>query len=469
MVRFGYVWVGPSIRVDKLTIILIAAACGCALSMYAQADASNVTHNDAGIDAPGYPPINNTVGNATAGSVANGTSAALAIPPEVAAANNGFALDFYRQVSDHGGNIFFSPTSIYTAFSMVYEAAGNDTAAQMQEAFGFEPDENLRHNHTAALASSLNRPDPNATLTLANSLWLADWFEPYDSYLNVIGDVYAADLASVNFTDPETVGAINAWAAEKTQDKIPRVIGPSDVHKQTSSVLMNAIYFKGSWKYQFDPEYTSEMDFWTGSENVTAHYMTTQDDFEYAVHDGAQLLRLPYEGDRLSMLVVLPLEKDGLDYMLGNVTAGQVDIWAGEMYQRDVIVYMPKFEVRTHYELVPPLRYMGVTDLFGPLTSDLSGMVELEPPQTLWVDKALHDAYVKVNEEGTEAAAVTIITTVNESIPPPPEVFMADHPFLFLIQDDESGTILFVGRVSDPSCVKYDGAGEACTEEYAGQ
>ena len=454
----------------KSPIILAAVACGCALFVNAQADAGNVTHNDAGIDAPGYPPINNTVGNATAGSVANGTAAALAIPPEVAAANNGFALDFYRQVSDHGGNIFFSPTSIYAAFSMVYEAAGNDTAAQMQEAFGFEPDESLRHNHTAALASSLNRPDPNATLTLANSLWLADWFEPYDSYLNVIGSVYAADITSVNFTDSETVEAINAWAAEKTQDKIPRVIGPSDVHDKTSSVLMNAIYFKGSWEHQFEPEYTSEMDFWTGSENVTAHYMTTQNHFEYAVRDGAQFLRLPYEGDRLSMLVILPLEKDGLDYMLGNVTAGQVDQWAGEMYQTDVIVYMPKFEVRTHYNLVQHLKYMGVTDLFDPFASDLSGMAELEPPERLWVEKALHDAYVKVNEEGTEAAAVTtIIGGMIDSVPPPPEVFKADHPFLFVIQDDESGTILFMGRVSDPSCTIYNNTINECAEEYTGQ
>lgn len=392
------------------------------------------------------------------------------IPSGIATANNRFALNFYQQVLGDDGNIFFSPLSMYAAFSMLYEGAMEETADQMQDVFGFEPDKNLRHNVTAAMMLSLNQQDPNATLTLANSLWLAAWFTPYDSYTDIIRHTYQADVESVDFSESgrmESVDMINSWAANKTHNKIPSILGPNDVHNKTSSVLLNAIYFKGSWEKQFEPELTVEKKFWTGSQNVTVDFMHMRDRFDYAKDDSAQILRMPYTGDRLSMLVILPSDRDGLGQLETAVTAEQVGRWLKSMYPALVTLQIPKFEVKTHYELNGPLTDMGMMNVFNKSLSDLSGMAYLKPDETLSVERAIQDAYVNVNEEGTEAAAVTaIIGFFQESVPLPPIPFIADHPFLFLILDDKSETILFVGRVSDPSCTVYDPLSKECEVEY---
>ena len=402
------------------------------------------------------------------------TSSPDTIPPEIAAANNRFALDFYRQISNHDGSIFFSPLSVYTAFSMLYEGAVGETAGQMQRGFGFEPNDNLRHNVTAALMTSLNQQDQHATLTLANSLWFANWFKPYDSYIDVINGTYMADIDSVDFSETnreKTVKLINGWAANKTHGKIPTILQPTDVRDETSSVLLNAIYFKGSWETQFKPERTAKGNFWTGTQNVTVDYMHMKNRFGYSEYDEVQVLRMPYKGDRLSMAIILPSDKGGLDQLMNSVTAEQIATWLEGMRGNvEVTIQIPKFEIKTNYELNQPLVSMGVKDIFDATASDLSGMVKLKPDQKLWADKAIQSAYVKVNEEGTEAAAVTaILISIRESIPPPPLLFIADHPFLFLIQDNESGTILFMGRMSDPSCTIYDTEAEKCIMEYSAE
>ena len=460
-------------RLPSVTIVA-SVICISALVLGVYGTAPHTTC-EATIDAldclPAEIQSGGTATNNTADANGMANVTILDIPSEIAATNNRFALDFYRQVSGHDGNIFFSPLSMYTAFSMVYEGARGETAGQMQSVFGFEPDKSLRHNATASLMSSLNRQDPHATLTLANSLWLADWFYPYDSYLNTVNNTYLADIDSVDFSKEgreESARSINGWAANKTQGKIPSVINPQEIKNDTSSVLLNAIYFKGTWENQFKPERTTKNNFWTGSQNVMADFMRMKSWFDYAGYDGVQVLRMSYDGDRLSMLIILPSDKDGLDQLEDTVTAGQIGLWLEGMYSADVIIQIPKFEVRTHYELNQPLMDMGVKDVFHNRTADLSGMAELKPDQTLYVKRATQDAYVKVNEEGTEAAAVTAISGgMNESIPPPPIFFTADHPFLFLIQDDESGAILFMGRVSDPSCTVYDPGLKQCIREYS--
>ena len=378
-------------------------------------------------------------------------AAAPAILPEIAAAGNRFAVDLYGQVSGDGDNVFFSPISAYVAFSMVGEAARGETASQLQGVFGFEPDDVLRHNATATLVSSLNQPDPCATLQLANSLWLAEQFEPYDSYIGMVGDAYQADIETVDFMDGG-VDRINDWASEKTQGKIPEVLDPDSIAENMTTAILNAIYFKGTWEEPFPAGNTHESDFWTGTQEVKADFMSMTTRFGYAESDGVQVLRMPYQGDRLSMLVMLPSDRDGLDHLERIVTSELIEGWQESLRTTLVRALVPKFEMDTHYNLIPPLVNMGVKDVFDPWTSDLSGMAHLEPHERLYVNIAIQDAYVKVNEEGTEAAAVTAIGGfVSDSIPPEPVPFIADHPFLFLIQDDKSGTILFMGRVSDPS------------------
>ena len=367
------------------------------------------------------------------------------IPPETAAAINGFAADFYREVSNNNDNVFFSPASIYVAFGMVNEGARGETALQLRDTFGFGADAELRHGHTEQLMSSLNQRDPYAALHMANAMWLAEWFEPYESYADVVRAVYRAEVDSV---DLPAVGmdTVNAWAAEKTEGKITKVLG-EPLPDLTASVMANAIYFKGSWAERFPAGATSPSDFWTGEREVQADFMHMTGWFDYASSPTEQVLRMPYEGDRLSMLVVLPAERDGTGTLEDTITPDMVDRWTADLRPAEVIVEMPKFEMKTNYNLAPPLKELGAVDVFDGEAADLSYT------GNLYVGAALHDAYVQVNEEGTEAAAVTtiIVGITSESYEPPPVPFVADHPFLFLILDDRSGTILFMGRVSDPS------------------
>jgi serpin B len=374
------------------------------------------------------------------------------IPPETAAAINGFASNFYREVSNND-NLFFSPASIYVAFGMVNEGARGETALQLRDAFGFEADVELRHDHTDQLMSSLNQRDPHATLRMANAMWLAEWFAPHESYADVIQDIYRAEVDSV---DLPAVGVdlVNAWANENTEGKIKNVLGPDPLPDNTASVMTNAIYFQGSWAEQFPAEATRPSDFWTGERHAQADFMRMTGWFDYASSPTQQVLRMPYEGDRLSMLVVLPTARDGMDMLEGSIMPDMVERWTADLRPTEVAVEIPKFEMETHYDMVPPLMELGAVDVFDGEVADLSGMADLSgSSQNLYVGGALHDAYVQVNEEGTEAAAVTtiIVGITSESHEPPPVPFVADHPFLFLILDDRSGTILFMGHVSDPS------------------
>lgn len=380
------------------------------------------------------------------------------IPQGIASANNAFAVDFYRQLAAGNGddNIFFSPTGMYTAFSILYEGARNDTAEQMLGVFEFESNETARRDAMMRTMSSLNRGDPHSTLELANSVWVADWFEPHDSYLDVARGAFRASVDKVSFQGGG-VERINDWANERTHGKIKNVLVQEDVNALTAMVILNTIYFKGTWAAQFPVEDTRQSEFWkNGTHSVDADFMNVDGVFNYSRFDGEQVLRMPYKGDRLSMLVVLPDGRDGMEKLQEKLSLERVQEWQQYLSETEVIVSVPKFEMKTHYNLEPILRSLGMTDAFDEELADLLGILGVQPSETydgrnLYVSKALHDAYVKVNEEGTEAAAATTVFSSELSLPPPPPHFIADHPFIFIIQDDESGTILFMGRVSDPT------------------
>ena len=372
------------------------------------------------------------------------------IPGAIAAANNGFAVDFYREVSAGDDNIFFSPTSMFVAFSALYEGARGNTADQMQQVFGFEPDLQARYNDTARLMSSVNRDDPNATLEMANALWPALQFVPSDSYVDAVRSVYLADVERVDFTGGG-VDRMNSWASEKTHGKIEEVLTPDAVDASTFLVITNSIYFNGSWTVPFPEEDTVNHDFWKRpSESVKTDFMRVQDRFDYASLDGAQIIRMPYVGDRLSMLVILPNDRDGIGSLESGVSAGQMTQWKQSMQSHEVSVFMPKFTMETSYSLPAYLSSLGMVDVFDDSLADLSGIAPVEP-NGLYVSEAIHKAYVDVNEVGTEAAAITAVVLDLTSAQPPPPMFIANHPFIFIIQDDESGAILFMGRLSDPT------------------
>ena len=375
------------------------------------------------------------------------------VPPQIAESVNEFAFDFYRNVSDTDENVFFSPVSIYTAFSVLYEGARSSTAEQMLAVFGFEPDGTGRHSASANMMAALNAEDPHAVLEMANALWLADWFEPYEQYLDIARKTYLATAETVDFAGEGKPGVkkVNGWAAEKTRDKIKNVLSDRDVDGSTAAVITNAVYFKGTWLVQFPKEDTQEDKFWKGGEeSIDAEFMHVEGRFDYAETGDAQILRLPYEGDRLSMLAVLPRETTSLEKL--ELSAGKMSEYAGMLEPQDVLVSLPKFDIKTNYDLKQGLTEMGMPDVFVKNIADLSGLANLALlPGNLYVEKATHDAYVKVNEEGTEAAAVTTMLLTTDSVTPPMLHFNADRPFLFAIYDEQSGLILFMGKISDPT------------------
>ena len=377
------------------------------------------------------------------------TTDSLGVPPQMAESVNEFAFDFYRKLSETDeNNVFFSPVSIYTAFSVLYEGARGDTAGQMLDVFGFEPDDEARHAASADMMAALNAEDPHAILEMANALWLADWFQPYEKYLDIARNTYLATVETVDFAGEGKPGVkkVNDWAAEKTRDKITGVLPGSSVDDSTAAVITNAVYFKGTWLVQFPKEDTREGKFWRGEDGIDAEFMHVKDNFGYADTGGTQVLRLPYEGDRLSMLAVLPGGTGGLERLEAEMSAKQMSEYIEMLEPQDVVVSLPKFETKTKYDLQKSLVDLGMPDVFTAI-ADLSGLSDND---NLYVDRATHDAYVKVNEEGTEAAAVTVIS-MSESQPPPLPHFNADHPFLFIIYDEQSGLILFMGRISDPT------------------
>ena len=361
------------------------------------------------------------------------------IPDKVASANNNFAVSLYHQLPDDGKNVFFSPISIYMAMSMLYEATSPDAGEQIRNVFGFDPDLNSRYNDTAHTLSSLNREDPHATLAMANALWTTENPIPVE-YGNTIRDAYLATAEEISTSNGHE--RINQWASDNTNEKIKKVVEQLD--SLTAAVLTNAIYFKGTWATQFDPEDTRPHDFDTGNGTVSADMMFVSGQFDYADTGQEQVLRMPYDGDRLSMLVVLPRGTDGIDSLEERLSADLITEWQETLYNEEVLVDFPKFETRTEYKLKKPLMRLGITDIFSkgslPVISEKA-----------WVSAVKHDGYVNVNEEGTEAAAVTTIIIVKESEPAPPPRFVADHAFVYLIIDNESGTILFMGKVADPT------------------
>ena len=381
----------------------------------------------------------------------NGTQT---IPQSLASTNNAFAVDFYKQILDAESdqNIFFSPVGMHLAFSLLYEGAKGETAEQMERVFGFESDESLRHNVTSYALSSLNRDDFHATLTMVNALWITDKYEIYESYLDIARSTYLAGAQTVDFTDEnDSVKRINKWAAEKTNDKITKVIDKDVVNKDTVMVINNAIYFKGTWLTKFIEEFTKESKFHTdATHSVNTDFMNVEDAFNYTHSDGAQVLQMPYLGDRLSMLVVLPDDPDMREFE-EYLSAQQIQRWTDNLSHQEVIVSMPKFDMRTNYNLNDHLTAMGMPDAFDPDNADLLGIAYVKP---LFVGQATQDAFIKVNEGGTEAAAITAIPTITVGSPfslSPRPMFIADHPFLFVISDDESGMILFMGRISNPA------------------
>jgi serpin B len=390
-------------------------------------------------------------GAGTGTGAAADSSAASDPAAAVADGNNRFALDLYGKVKDGEGNFFFSPFSISTAFAMVHAGARGATRDEMTRVFHFPGPLDVEFGYKDVIQGLRGDAESGGyRLDVADCLWgwAGSAFSP--DYVKIAWEHYAAEVKRVDFGNSEKArSVINRWVAKNTEGKIPELLPPGLVDRSTRLVLTNAVYFKGTWVHAFGKD-SPDRPFHTDAKRTkSVPMMHCQEEFPYGQEQDLQILKLPYKDSALSMVVLLPGAIDGLSRLEAGLEPDTLRAWMERTRTQEVTVNVPRFRFRTALRLGDTLSKMGMPTAFG--NADFSGMTE---EKDLFLSEVVHQAYVEVNEEGTEAAAATgaAMTLSAKPVPlPPPPVFQADHPFLFLIWDDNTGSILFLGRVADPS------------------
>ncbi len=314
--------------------------------------------------------------------------------------------------------------------------------------FYFPEDDEERRSSFAAGYNRINQPDKEYRLNTGNALWAQEDYAFLSEYTGVIEQYYGGKVTNLNFKTQaaESTKIINDWVADKTNDKIKDIIPLGLLGSMTRLVLTNAIYFKGTWVKQFDEDDTKEEDFKIGTFNTVKTPMMRiyEEKFKYAETDKLQILEMIYEGKDLSMLVLLP--KTNLKSIEGDLNIENLAEWRDMLSTKEVNIYIPKFKFETKSFMGDTLKKMGMPTAFS-FNADFSGM---DGTRMLYIANVIHQAFVEVNEEGTEAAAATVVVMMEMSAPQEPTIFRADHPFIFLIQERGTGNILFFGKVVDP-------------------
>ncbi len=369
---------------------------------------------------------------------------------KVVQGNTAFALDLYGQLRSRAGNLFFSPLSLSLALAMTYVGAQGQTAEQMATVLHFPANQEQMHQAFAAMSKDLlDHKEKKYQLHIANALWGQKGYHFRDAFLQTTKTYYGAGLNEVDFRTAaeEARQTINAWVEEQTKEKIKDLIPPGALDALTRLVLTNAIYFKGDWVLPFKKEQTKDEAFKvSATQQVTVPMMQQTAFFNYLDGEGFQALELPYVGDTLSMVVLLPKKIDGLVNFEGSLSVETLTEWLSKLESREVVVSLPRFTMTVEFALKEVLSAMGMPLAFSG-EADFSGISEAEK---LHIADVFHKAFVDVNEEGTEAAAATGVVVRTTALGPPPAVFRADHPFLFLIRDVRSGGIVFLGRLVQP-------------------
>jgi len=367
--------------------------------------------------------------------------------PAVISAGNSFAFKLYKRLATGDGNVFFSPYSITVALAMTLEGARGGTAAEMEKVLEL-PGEAARRKF---FAPDLDGIGDRLGVDIANAFWADKTRKFLPRYVKLLKKDYKAAAFGADFASATEKARleINAWTEKHTRGKIKDLFPENSLTTLTRLVLVDAIYFKGDWETAFDKTKTSEADFFTTPESTVTVSMMERTGkkarFNYAETDDLQLLELPYKKGGLSMLVILPAQ-DGLKKLEEALSPEKLAAWKSELHSERVDVFLPKFILKARYSLPETLAEMGMPTAFTK-AADFSGM---DGTKDLYIQQVVHQGFVEVNEEGTEAAAATGVSMALKSMPMPATQFRADRPFLFLIQEQETGRILFLGRVQKP-------------------
>lgn len=365
----------------------------------------------------------------------------------VAESANDVGFDIWRQVrGDAKSNLTISPASISAAFAMTYLGARGETAEEMRKVFHWSGDADSVATGYAGLTGSFRSHGKEVQLDVANRLFGQVTSTFSTPFLNQTRAAFGAELARLDFhADAEKARTfINDWISDSTHEKIKDLLPEGSV-SSARLVLVNAVYFKGSWASPFAPEITDAAPFTTAAgAKIAVPMMHQTSDFKYSKTDGVSLVELPYKGGNLAMDILLPDDPNGLSALESKLTSAQLEqmVPKGES---EVALSLPRFKITPPaVDLTKPLAALGLKRAFDPREADFSGM---DAHRDLFVGAAFHKAFVEVNEQGTEAAAATALAA-NPSVPPQMTV---DHPFLFVLRDLTSKSILFLGRVADPT------------------
>lgn len=372
----------------------------------------------------------------------------------LAKAHNALAVNLLKHLRSvsPSENVFFSPTSIATAFGMAYAGARGRSEAELASALGHtafnltdRPRVLAAYKKLLELAAS-----PNVTLEVANMVLAQNNFDVADSYKQLLHDIFDAELRSVDFANdgPRVAAQVNAWVRDKTRGKITSIL-PEGQPLNIILFILNAVYFKGTWVTKFDTANTRDQPFFNdGTTEVNKPAMNRRMRLPYTRVSSlnAGVVEIPYQGNDFSMVVLLPDSRTGVDRLRDGLSLPLLEDVANHLDFRDVILRLPKFEMSLRYNLVPAMRAMGLDGVFGN-GANFTGISE---STLVKISDAVHKATVEVNEEGTVATAVTGISFVALSAhyePPPPVEFIVDHPFIFYIRDRNTNRVLFMGEV----------------------
>ena len=373
--------------------------------------------------------------------------------------NTTFALEFYDQVRDDEGNIIFSPISLSLALAMTLAGAETTTEDAMSEALQFSLPEDDLYNAFNALLLAINQSEQeniennansNFQLNIANSIWAQSGYNYEKTFLDILGENFGAGVFNVDYVQAPQMAreAINQWVEDETEEKIKDLIPSGAITDLTRLVLANAIYFKGAWRYQFDASQTAEAPFYRldGSSINVDMMKLGSERLRYYQGQNYQVVSLPYMSPDFEMTIIMP-ELESFSEFESSLTQEELASIISTMNTEQIELEMPKFDFETTINANEALKSLGMSEAFVAGMADFSGITKDED---LLITDVLHKATIIIDEEGTEAAAATAVIVGLEALPPDPISLMIDQPFLFFIQHQPTGSILFMGRVTQP-------------------
>lgn len=364
--------------------------------------------------------------------------------------NNQFGLELFKNVASQikgDTNVMLSPLSATLALSMTYNGAAGTTKTAFENTLGFSGQTTSDINQSLEnLSNALTSVDPKVTFNLANSIWYSNTFSVEQSFLNTDEQYYNAKVSALDFNDPSSVNTINNWVSKKTNGKIPTII--KSINPSELMILINATYFKGNWKYQFDPSKTENKTFYLqdgSAEQVPT--MTQKIAMGYTNTGTFQAVELPYGRGNFSMILILPNKDKSLGDIENEMTEVNWQQWTSQLDSFELTINLPKFKFSYSKTLNKVLSDLGLGVAFSPGAADFSN---INPSADLYISKVLQKTYINVDEEGTEAAAVTVVGIDGVSAYTPTSISF-NRPFLFVIKEKYTNAILFIGCVRDPS------------------